>query len=133
MSDKEQVRTIYLAYATHYQEGERMPLSERRKFLAQWMSEPALSEYVNGMERQVASGERSHGRDRPHVMSIVVAGAKATVDDCLDETKVSITNRTGKVVRQGKKNIWTVTDLKRTSTGWRVTEVDTRDKRCSAA
>lgn len=133
MSDRGQIRAVYLAYATRYQDGERMPLTRRRKFLAQWMSEPALSDYVNGMERQAASGERSHGRDQPHIMSIVVKGPKGTVDDCLDETNVSIVNKAGKVIRRGKKNIWTVTNLKRTPAGWRVTQVDTRDKSCSVA
>lgn len=131
MSDKGQIRAIYLAYATRYQEGERMPLTKRREFLAQWMSEPALTDYVNGMEEQTASGQRSHGRDRPHIMSIEIKGVEATVNDCLDETKVSITNKAGKVVRRGKKNIWTVTVLKHTSPGWRVTQVDTRDKPCT--
>lgn len=131
LSDREQVRTIYLDFAVNFPRAERMEPSKRRRFLSQWMAEPLLSEFLKGMDKQIRAGNHAHGRRYPDIFSIRIAGRDARVDDCVDESKVYIrSDKNGKVVRRGKPNLWQVADLSKTSHGWRIVGIDAKEKPC---
>lgn len=132
LSDKEQVRAVYVAYVAGYPKGERMSPRERREYLAQWLIEPVLTRYVDGMERQAKEGQVSEGKRVVRIFSIKVAGKTAHVDDCADESGVSLKDaKTGDIVKKGKPNVWAVATLKKTSAGWRISNTDANEESCA--
>lgn len=133
MTDKEQIRAVYLDYNAHFQEAETMGRKERRRFLSQWLVNPALTDHVEGIGQQVRKGQRGHGHGIAHVIGIVVHGRTARLDDCLDESHIVIKDASGKVVKRGHKDVWLTSRATRTSRGWRLARFYTPEKSCHAS
>lgn len=132
MSDKEQVKAIYVGFVKHYPAAQDVPKEGRRKYLSQWMTEPGLSAMVKGVNEEVAQHQRNFGAFVPHIMSISVRGTRATVNDCMDQSRFNVKDtRTGKVVSSGPDRVWTIVYMKRTSDGWRVSHPTWKRQSCT--
>lgn len=132
MSDREQIRTVYVDFLTHYTDAQDVPRGKkRRQFLAQWLVEPALSGLTKDINKQQDKGERSSGHLEPNIMTIVVDGKKTEVNDCIDQRQFLVKNKKGKVVRGGDPDyFWGVTFFRQTDRGWRIHYVASEDKKC---
>lgn len=131
LSDRDQIKSIYVQFVRHYQQAEDQPAAQRRAFLSRWMTDPGLSSMTEAIDRQVAEHKHSSGKFSPHIMSIRVTGSTATVNDCLDQRHFHMKDtRTGKVVGDGSDFLWTVVTLSHTAVGWRVSNPSYRNKTC---
>lgn len=133
MSDREQIRALYVDFIRHYPAVQRQPGSRRQQFLSTWMVDPALSAMKRSIDRQMAHHERVDGLAIPHIMSIQIAATSATVNDCADQSRVrKVDTRTGRTIDDsGSSTTWLVTWLKKTDVGWRVSRLGYRDKSCA--
>lgn len=129
-SDEEQVRSIYLEFAVKNWAAERLPPEDRRVYLARWMTEPALSRFVVGMERLRRQGRLDVGTSVPHVFAVSIRRSTALVDDCSDNSNLRTIDKAGRVVDRGKRNTWYITTLKRTAAGWRVSDTRRKEQSC---
>jgi hypothetical protein len=132
LSDREQVRAVYLDFITHYPAVQTQPRDRRQQFLSTWMVDPALSAMKRSIDRQVSNHERVDGLAIPHIMSIRVTRSNAVVNDCADQSRVhTVDTRTGRSIdKSASPTTWLVTWLKRTNAGWRVDRLGYRDKSC---
>lgn len=131
LSDKEQVKAVYLGFIRHYQQAEDQPPARRRSFLAQWMTDPGLTSMTKAIDKQVEEHKHSSGHFAVNIISIKVSGSTATVDDCLDQRHFDMKDtRTGKVVGEGSDFVWTLVRMKHTEVGWRVSKPTYRNKSC---
>lgn len=132
MSDREQVRALYLDFNARNMRVQDYPRSRWRSYLSQWAIDPALKQFVDGTRAQVDKHQRFEGAFEPHIFSVKVVGRKATVNDCTDQSHTLLRDkRTGKVtVRGPKKRAWIVARLKKTSVGWRIYYTNVRDQSC---
>lgn len=96
--------------------------------------DPRLSEYATGavlenlrgklaVRRQ--SGTRLYGAPVPHVQSVSVAGERATVRDCLDNSATGLIDRSGKKLSVGRARQETTATLIREQGTWKVSEIET--------
>lgn len=132
LSDEEQVRAIYVAFLARYREGQDMQKVERKRHLSQWMTDPALSSTVEGIEEQRKAHKRSYGEFTPHIMSTKLSGDTATVNDCVDQSDFVLKNtRTGKIEGgESPDRFWSVATLEKTPSGWRVSFTKVKDESC---
>jgi hypothetical protein len=132
MSDRQQVRTMYLDFIGHYPAVQKQPEGRRQQFLSTWMVDPALSAMKHSIDRQLANHERVDGLAVPHIMSIRVTGTSAVVNDCADQSRVrTVDTRTGRTIDDSTSpTTWLVTWMKKTAAGWRVSRLGYRDKSC---
>lgn len=131
LSDADQVRAIYKEFAVENWAAERLPQSKRRSYLARWMIDPALARYVEGMALLRKRGRIDKGRPVSHLMGVRVSRNTAVLNDCSDQSKVTTVTSKGKVVDRGARHTWLVVTMKRTATGWRVSDTNIRDKSCA--
>lgn len=133
MADEGQIRTLYEDFTVRNWHAESLPARQRRKYLAQWMIDPALSRYTTGMNRLRKQGEIDRGTPIPHVLRIKVDGKTAQLSDCSDQSHIRTVTRKGKVVDRGHQNTLLVVSLKLTPKGWRVSDTDikSKDRPCS--
>lgn len=130
MSDRSQIRSLYNEFAVKSWSAETLPKERRRAYLAKWMIDPALSRFVNGMERLRRRGQRDVGIISPHVFAISIHGNSAQVQDCSDDSGLRTVNSAGKTIDRGKRNTWYVTSLRRTANGWRVYDARRKEQSC---
>lgn len=130
MSDREQIRAIYSEFQRKSLAASRLSKSRRRQYLGRWLIEPALTEWVSGMEQLRKTGEYDTGAGKPHIFAIIIGGSKAELDDCTDETSIRTIDRSGKVVSRGKRHTWNVTRFRRTTAGWRIYQQGYKDESC---
>lgn len=129
--DKQQVKYVYKKVVAAYGKAERMPAGKRREFLSQWMVDPALSQFVDGMAREDRKHHRTFGKSMPHIFNVTIDGKQAHVDDCSDDSALTLKNtKTGKVIQQGQPHIWLVAELQLSDGGWRVARTNVKDKLC---
>lgn len=132
MSDRAQVRFVYLRVAAAYRKARQMPATERRPYLAQWMVDPALGIFVDAMAQEERRHERITANRVPHVFNVTVDDGTAHVDDCSDDSKsLRKDTDTGEVVGGGSEHLWYMADLKETGDGWRVYRTATRNEPCA--
>lgn len=132
MSNRKQVRFVYLRVAAAYRKAKQKPAEDRRPYLAQWMVDPALSVFVDAMAREDRRHEHITASRVPHVFNVSVDGDVAHVDDCSDDSKsLRKDTDTGEVVGGGSEHLWYAADLKETSDGWRVYRTSVRDEPCA--
>ncbi len=97
-------------------------------------ADPRLSEYATGavlenlrgklaVRRQ--AGTRLYGAPVPHVQSVSVAGARATVRDCLDNSATGLVDRAGKKLSVGRERQQTTATLVLADGTWKVSDVAT--------
>ncbi|MGH3095366.1 MAG: hypothetical protein ACRDMV_05125 [Streptosporangiales bacterium] len=67
MYDKQQIKYVYKHLRTGYNAAQTMPEKKRRTYLAQWMTDPALSHFVDGMTKQHKHHLRAIGNSVPHL------------------------------------------------------------------
>lgn len=131
VSDKDEIRAIYVGFVRHYQQAEDEPAARRKAYLSRWMTDPGLSSMSQAIDQQVAQHKHSSGRFSPNIVSIKISGPTAVVSDCLDQRHFHMKDtRTGKVVGGGSDFLWTVVTLKQTEEGWRVSNPSYRSKEC---
>ena len=97
-------------------------------------NDPRLAEYATGAVlenlrgkfavRQRA-GTRLYGVPVPHVQSVSVSGARATLLDCLDNSATGLMDRSGKKLSVGRERQETTATLVREGATWRVSEITT--------
>ena len=96
--------------------------------------DPRLSEYATGavlenlrgklaVRRQ--SGTRLYGAPVSHVQSVSVAGDRATIRDCLDNSATGLVDRSGKKLSVGRARQETTATLTREQGTWKVSEIET--------
>lgn len=96
--------------------------------------DPRLAEYATGavlenlrgklaVRRQ--SGVRLYGMPVPRVQSVSVAGDRATVRDCLDNSGTGLMDRSGKKLSVGRDRQATTATLVREDGTWKVSEIAT--------
>lgn len=61
----------------------------------------------------------------PHVQSVSVAGDRATVRDCLDNSATGLVDRSGKKLSVGRARQETTATLIREQGTWKVSEIET--------
>lgn len=128
------IRSVYLAFLKSYVRAQGMSPRLRRKYLAQWLAEPRLSETMKSLAYDDRHYMRTKGADRPHIIRIEQDGRRATVLDCLDRTHIYLVDsRTGKEINgaRGVGHFLALTSLKKTRAGWRVYKARHQPKRCS--
>lgn len=129
-SDREQIRAVYAEFERKSLAASRLPKSHRRRYLERWLIEPALTQWVSGMEQLGKTGQYDTGAGKPHIFAIIIHGNRAELDDCTDEGSIRTVDRTGRVVRRGQRHVWNVTRLRRTSVGWRIYQQGYKDESC---
>ena len=97
-------------------------------------NDPRLAEYATGAVlenlrgkfavRQQA-GTRLYGVPVPHVQSVSVAGDRATLLDCLDNSATGLMDRSGKKLSVGRERQETTATLVREGDAWKVSEITT--------
>lgn len=125
-ADQRAVTTLYLDWSAHYLTAQDMATELRRTYLARWLVDPALRQYVDLMRTSDEQYVRVRGRRTSHVLAVTVSGSEAHLDDCTDvHRQVVRDTRTGRPV--GKRLRWVSTKaaLKRTGEGWRINELKT--------
>jgi hypothetical protein len=96
--------------------------------------DPRLAEYATGavlenlrgklaVRRQ--SGTRLYGMPVPHVQSVSVAGERASVVDCLDNSGTGLVDRAGKKLSVGRERQETTATLVIEDGVWKVSEITT--------
>ncbi|HEX6444988.1 MAG TPA: hypothetical protein VF053_07880 [Streptosporangiales bacterium] len=133
MSDKAQVKALYLDFIVHYPKAQDMSKTERRTYLSQWLVDPGLTRYEKGIQKQIDKHERFEGAIEPHVFSVEVSENRATVEDCAGQSHTQLRNtNTGKVVVHGPdRRAWIIARMKRTDSGWRIYYTDSPIKSCA--
>ncbi|MGH3095365.1 MAG: hypothetical protein ACRDMV_05120 [Streptosporangiales bacterium] len=132
MSNRKQVKFVYLRVAAAYRKAKQMPAEDRRSYLARWMVDPALGIFVDAMAREDRRQERITASRVPHVFNVTVDGDVAHVDDCSDDSQsLRKDTDTGEVVGGGSEHLWYAADLKETSDGWRVYRTSIRSEPCA--
>lgn len=132
-ADRPVVTKLYLDWSAHYLKAQDLAAGLRRAYLARWLVDPALSQYVDLM----ATGDEQYARVRgprvSHVFAVAVTGTDARLDDCTDvHRQVVRDTRTGRAVGKRLRWVWTKATLARTGKGWRITEVKSSLKPCAA-
>ena len=132
MSDKAQVKALYLDLMHHYAAAQAQPTAKRRRYLKQWLTEPVLSQFTRDIASRDKNHQRFEGVVKPHVFSLSVKGNRASVEDCNDQSHTVIRDlRTGKVVLKGKtKPLWITARLKQTDQGWRIYYTNAKSASC---
>lgn len=123
-TDGSAVTRLYLDWSGHYLKAQDMAPGLRRTYLARWLVDPALSQYVDLMRTSDQQYARVRGPRISHVLAVTVSGSQAHLDDCTDvHRQVVRDTRTARAV--GKRLGWVLTKatLKRTGDGWRIDEV----------
>lgn len=132
MSDEQQAQAIYLAYSQRYSKAETLTKSHRRRYLSQWLVNPALGNRVEGIEEFRAKGYHSSGVAQPDIRGIKIDGARGTIRDCSDEGQILVRDRADRIVRRGQEGVWNVVTLQQTEAGWRISEVAVGREACSS-
>lgn len=131
MSDEDQIRTLYNEFAVENWTAEKLPASQRRSYLERWMIDPALSRYLDGMAQLRKRGRIDKGKPVPHVKRIKINGKTAILVDCSDQSGIETVTSSGKVVDRGERYTALTVTMRRTASGWRVSDTDIGDKRCA--
>lgn len=130
LTDEQQVRAIYVGYATGLNHAEDLKPDERRKYLSQWLAEPVLTDRVKGIAGFLKAGYRTSGTPRPHVVKLTVDDGRAHLSACADETSLITKNiKTGERQR-GSSGVWREFGFSYTREGWRITSVAVGKKKC---
>lgn len=132
MSDKAQVKALYLDFTAQNMRVQDLPPSRWRPYLSRWAIDPALAQFVDGTKTQLRKHQRFEGAFRPHIFNMEVADKTATVNDCTDQSHTLLRDvKTGKVAVKGPKTrAWIVAHLKKTSVGWRIYSTNVRNQSC---
>jgi hypothetical protein len=131
-SEDKAVTSLYLDWSAHYLKAQDMAAGLRRAYLARWLADPALSQYVNLMATSDEQYVRVRGPRVSHVVAATVTGTTAHVDDCTDvHRQVLRDTRTGRAVGKQLQWVWTRATLTRTSKGWRINEVKSSLTSCA--
>lgn len=131
LSDGDQVRVIYREFTIENWAAEKLPPAKRRAYLARWMIDPALSRYVEGMAQLRDEGRIDKGKPVSHLMGIRINQNTAVLNDCSDQSTVTTVTSKGKIVDRGDRYTWLIITMKRTSSGWRVSDTNVRDTSCA--
>lgn len=125
------VTRLYLDWSAHYLKAQDMAAGLRRAYLARWLVDPALTQYVDLMATSDEQYVRVRGPRVSHIVAITVTGSDAHVDDCTDVHRQIVRDtRTGRAVGRRLHWAWTTATLKRTNKGWRIDRVDSSLKPC---
>lgn len=126
--------TSYLRFLSHEWTVQSMPAAARKNELNRWMVDPQLSRSLTATEAARRRNYRTVGPYLPHILSLTVRGSQATINDCIDNSKVRTEDsRTGRVIAGsvGHGHFWAVTILAMTTSGWRVRDTYKKAKRCA--
>lgn len=135
LSDKAQVRTVYTEFLIHHLDAQDQPKESRRKFLSQWMIDPALRTHLEDFNRQQKDHQRTSGQYKSNIIEIRVKRDDATVEDCIDQRSYKLRDsRTGRTLAVDSEDdfFWGVTTLRRVRDGWRVDQTGYKDETCTA-
>lgn len=123
-ADRRAATTLYLDWSAHYPAAQDMATGVRRAYLARWLVDPALSQYVELMRTGDEQYVRVRGPRISHVLAVTVSGSEAHLDDCTDvHRQVARDTRTGRAVGNRLRWVLTKATLKRTPDGWRINQV----------
>lgn len=126
------VTTLYLDWSTHYLKAQDMAVGLRRAYLAQWLIDPALTQYVDLMATSDEQHIRVRGPRVSHIVAVSHTGSTAHVDDCTDvHRQVVRDTRTGRAVGKRLHWAWTVATLTRSGKGWRIEQVKSSLQPCA--
>lgn len=131
--DEKAVRAVYVDFLANRQRAESLPPARQRRAAARWLTDPELSKSLKSLAEHREQHLVGRGRIISDIMSITVDGATARLEDCMDRSgSYLVDSRTGRRIAgsTGDRDIWAISDFKKTDDGWRISATSSKYKSC---
>lgn len=133
VTEEKAVRAVYVDFLANRQRAESLPPARQRRAAARWLTDPELSKSLKSLAEHREQHLVGRGRIISDIMSITVDGATARLEDCMDRSgSYLVDSRTGRRIAgsTGDRDIWAISDFKKTDDGWRISATSSKYKSC---